>query len=130
MRNIPPHHSAPHTRGQTCTIMRRPDGGFSRSPSYRGSTENHRKRVVRLPFIHFISTLHKCSPFPGLEELNSVKPAEEFDQLRDEPGPTRLVARTQARAVIPVKVFVEQQIILPVRIGLKFLRPTVHRPPA
>ena len=64
------------------------------------------------------------------EKLRPVKVAEEFDQLRDDAGPARLVAGSQTRAVVSVEIFVEQDVILPLRIGLKFLRASVHRPPA
>src|SRR5208283_3060042 len=40
------------------------------------------------------------------------------------------MARPEAGAVIAVEVFVEQDVILPLGIGLEFLRATVHRPPA
>src|SRR5262245_57590048 len=74
--------------------------------------------------------LGKCSGFPRLEKLRPVEVAEEFDQLRDDTGPARLVAGAQARAIVTMEIFVEQEVIFPLRIGLKFLRPAVHRPPA
>src|SRR5271155_704745 len=40
------------------------------------------------------------------------------------------MAGPQSCAVISVEVFIEQQEILPMRIGLEFLRSSVHRPPA
>src|SRR5262245_42733569 len=40
------------------------------------------------------------------------------------------MARAEARAVIAVEVFVEQDQVAPVRIGLEFLRATVDRTPA
>lgn len=42
-----------------------------------------------------------------------------LEQLCDERGPAGLVACTDARAVISVKVFVEGDQVAPVRIGLK-----------
>src|SRR6266853_4708495 len=36
---------------------------------------------------------------------------------------------SQASAVVPMEVLIEQHVILPVRIGLEFLRPAVNRPP-
>src|SRR4029453_7660210 len=45
-------------------------------------------------------TLCKCGGSPSLEKLRPVEVAEEFDQLRDDPGPARLVAGSQARAIV------------------------------
>lgn len=53
-----------------------------------------------------------------------------FDQLRNETGPSGLMAGSQARAVISVEILVEQNVILPVRIALEFLRTSINRPPA
>ena len=78
--------------------------------------------------LHFV--LRKCTCFTSLEKLRPVKVAEEFDQLRDDTGPARLVAGSKARAIVTVEIFVEQDVIFPLRIGLKFLRTSVHRPPA
>src|SRR5258706_10675993 len=71
----------------------------------------------------------KCIGLASGEELLSIDPAEELDQLRDDASPTCLVASPQARAIISVKVLVEQHVILPVGIGLEFFRTTVNRPP-
>src|SRR5260370_1270267 len=37
---------------------------------------------------------------------------------------------SQASAVVPMEVLIEQHVILPVRIALKFLRTSVNRPPS
>ena len=78
--------------------------------------------------LHWV--LRKCACFTSLEKLRPVKVAEEFDQLGDDTGPARLVAGSKARAIVTVEIFVEQDVIFPLRIGLKFLRTSVHRPPA
>src|ERR1700680_1541279 len=72
----------------------------------------------------------KCSSFAGFEILRPVHPAEELDQFGDETGPAGLVASPKARAVISVEVLIEQNVVLPVRIGLEFLRASAHRSPA
>src|SRR5262245_44755 len=74
--------------------------------------------------------LGKCGCSTSLEKLRPVQVAEEFDQLRDDTRPARLVAGAKARAIVTVEIFVEQDVILPLRIGLKFLCTAVHRPPA
>ena len=74
--------------------------------------------------------LRKCARFASLEKLRPIKVAEELDQLRDDTRPARLVAGPKACAIVTVKLFEEQAVILPLRIGLKFLRTAVHRPPA
>src|SRR4029079_14380178 len=70
------------------------------------------------------------SRFPGLEPLLRVDAAEERDEERDEAGPSGLVARAKARAVVPVEVLVEQHVIPPVRVFLEFRRAAVHGPAA
>ncbi len=48
-------------------------------------------------------------------------------QLSDKPCPAGLVARAQARAVIAVKKFVEQEIVAPVGIALQSLIISIER---
>src|SRR3954453_514415 len=72
----------------------------------------------------------KCSFFACRKDLLSVESAEELDQLRDDASPACLVARPKARSVISVEVLVEPDVILPMRIGLEFLRASVYRPAA
>ena len=43
---------------------------------------------------------------------------------------TGLVAGPDARAIVAMEVFVEQDVVPPMRIGLKFLGAAVNRPPA
>src|SRR5262249_1612993 len=74
--------------------------------------------------------LRKCAGFTSLEKLRAVKVAEQFDQLRDDTSPARLMAGSEARAIVAVEIFVEQDVILPLRIRPKFLPASVHRPPA
>jgi hypothetical protein len=45
------------------------------------------------------------------------------------PGPTRLMAGADAGAVVAMEVFVEQQIVAPIRIALEFFGAAEHRPP-
>ena len=51
-----------------------------------------------------------------------------LQQLRHEPGPTRLMAGADARTVVAVEVFVEQHQVAPVRIRLIARVAAVHRP--
>ncbi len=44
-----------------------------------------------------------------------------LDQFRYQPSPTCLMARTQPCSIIPVQVFIEQDMVAPVRIALEFL---------
>ena len=46
----------------------------------------------------------------------------------DYPGPSGLVARSYARPIVRVKVFVKQDEIAPVRVFLKFFGSPIHRP--
>jgi hypothetical protein len=49
-----------------------------------------------------------------------------LDHFPDKAGPTGLVTGSKARAVVSMEVFVEEDVVLPVRIGLEFLRTAVH----
>src|SRR5579872_1593886 len=69
----------------------------------------------------------KCTSFAGHQQLLSFEPAEEFDQFGDETSPARLVASPQSCAVISVEVFVKQNVVFPVRIGLEFLCTSIDR---
>ena len=49
-----------------------------------------------------------------------------LDQLGDQSGPTRLVARSKPGGMITVEVFVEWEVIAPVRIALEQFLRTKH----
>src|SRR4029077_3147490 len=51
-----------------------------------------------------------------------------LQQFGDEGGPAGLVAGAQACAVVPVEIFIEQGIVLKVRVGLVFFVFAKHRP--
>jgi hypothetical protein len=57
-----------------------------------------------------------------------VETSKKINQRCDRAGPAGLMARSQARTVIPVEVLKEQNEILPVGIALEFLRVSVYRP--
>ena len=70
----------------------------------------------------------KCACFPDLKEPLAIDASEELDQSRDTSSPARLMARPNSGAVVSMEVLVEQDVVLPVGIGLEFLRPAVNRP--
>src|SRR5207249_9209046 len=53
-----------------------------------------------------------------------------LEELGDEAGPARLVARADAGAVVAVEVLVEQNDVAPVRVALELLRGAEDRPAA
>src|SRR5947209_10257780 len=53
-----------------------------------------------------------------------------LEELGDEAGPARLVARADAGAVVAVEVLVEQNHVAPVRVALELLRVAEDRPAA
>src|SRR5262249_46690539 len=59
-----------------------------------------------------------------------VEHSEELDPLRPHASPARLVTGPQAGPVVPVEVFVEQDVVAPVGIGLELLGSAVHGSPA
>ena len=51
-----------------------------------------------------------------------------FNQFGDQTRPTRLVTRPNAGPVVAMKVFVEIDVVAPLRFGLEFLKTTKDRP--
>src|SRR5215469_15865106 len=62
-----------------------------------------------------------------LERILRIEASEELDEFRHAAAPPRLVTRTEPRAVVTVEVFVEENMVLPMRVGLEFLRSAVDR---
>src|SRR5262249_42167920 len=60
------------------------------------------------------------------QEMRGVYEAEELDQPGHEARPARLVTGAEAGALVTVEVFIEQEQIAPVRIGLEFSGAPVH----
>src|SRR5450755_2725988 len=73
---------------------------------------------------------HEGPRFTGIQQFLRIEVAEQFDELRDQARPSRLMAGSQARAIIAVEVFVEEQVVLPQRIRLEFLHTSKYRTPA
>src|SRR5271157_6229244 len=63
----------------------------------------------------------------AIQEGLGIQLAEDLDQAGDDTGPSRLVARTEAGAVVAMEVFVEQQMVAPMGIVLEFVGSPVHR---
>ena len=71
--------------------------------------------------------LHERSPLAPFQRLLGVQQTVQLDGLRHEPGPARLMARTQSSAVVSMEVFIEEDVIAPMRIALELLRAAVDR---
>src|SRR5271166_5817629 len=96
-------------------VARPPGSSIGRTVPWRPAKKPaYLTRPLRLGF-----ALRKGTCFPGIQKLLRVETAEKFDQLCDHAGPTCLVAGPESRAVIAVEVLVEQDVILPVGIGLE-----------
>src|SRR5262249_17471656 len=65
-----------------------------------------------------------CGADPLLPINHAASLPTLLDQLRHEPRPPRLVARTNTRSVVAVEVFVEEDQVAPVLVGLELLRAT------
>src|SRR5262245_7828918 len=74
----------------------------------------------------FIMDERRSSAF-GQESLR-IQIGKDFEHLGDESGPAGLVAGSESGAVITVKVFVEQNVVAPVGVGLELLGAAKHRP--
>src|SRR5262249_43574127 len=69
----------------------------------------------------------ECGGSPTLQEALGVQVFKDFDQCRDHTGPSGLMASTNPRSVVAMKVLVKQQVISPVGIILKLLSSAEHR---
>ena len=56
--------------------------------------------------------------------------AKVFDQAGDDTGPPGLVAGSDAGAVVAMEILVEQQVIAPIGIALKFFGTAENRSPS
>jgi hypothetical protein len=71
--------------------------------------------------------LRKGACFAGIQKRLCVETPEQLDHFCYQASPAGLMARSETSAVISVEIFVEQNVVFPVRIGLKFLCSTVDR---
>ena len=95
----------------------------------KGLEDGSRPDELRDSLIQHRFHLSKCPRLTPRKKLRRVKAAEHLNQLGNGSRPSGLMASAKARAVISVEVFVEQYVILPVRVCLKFLSPSVDRAP-
>ena len=65
--------------------------------------------------------------FAAFQEPFGVQESIELDQFRHEPSPAGLVARAQSRPVVAMKIFIEENVVAPVGIGLELVRAPIHR---
>jgi len=52
---------------------------------------------------------------------------KKLDGFGHETAPSGLIARAESRTIVAVEVFVEQNVIAPMRVGLKLLGTSVYR---
>ena len=64
--------------------------------------------------------------FSAFKQGLRVKMSIDLNQPRDQAGPPGLVTGAESRAVVAMEVFVEEDVIMPMRIRLKFLHAAVH----
>jgi hypothetical protein len=77
---------------------------------------------------NFDLVFRKGTCFARIQEFFSLKAPRYLDQLRDHTSPSGLEASAKARTVIRVEILMEKDVILPLRIGLKFLHTPVNWP--
>jgi hypothetical protein len=72
-----------------------------------------------IPYAHagrsYVTFLER-SPLASFQCLLAIQKAVQLDDFRHAPGPPGLMARTQSRSIVAVKVFIEQDEITPVGI--------------
>ena len=67
----------------------------------------------------FLHQLIGQSPAFHLEQRLGIEPSEQVEEQGNQPGPARLMAGAEPRAVVAVEVLVEQDQIAPVRVFLE-----------
>src|SRR6516165_1410133 len=82
--------------------------------------------LLRLDLLLF-STKRLCAS--AFQKFFCIDFAKNFDERGNGPGPPRLMAGADAGTVVAMEVFIEQQIVPPVRIPLKLVATTENRPP-
>ena len=74
--------------------------------------------------------LHKAACFTRIQGLLRIHMTEQLDQLGDDSGPSCLVTGAETSTIITVEVLIEENVVLPQRVSLEFLRASEHRSPA
>jgi len=59
-----------------------------------------------------------------------IKEAIEFDEFSHESGPPGLVTGAEPGTIVPVEVFIEEDVVAPGRIALEFFGAAIDGPPA
>ena len=65
----------------------------------------------------------KCNLLAPFQCLLGVEEPIELDGFRHKPGPAGLMTGSKSRTVVAVEVFVEQEVVVPVRIDWNFSVP-------
>src|SRR5207344_2522717 len=67
--------------------------------------------------------------FALFQKFRGIEHSVHLYHPRDEARPAGLVTRTESRAIVAMEVFVEQDVVAPMRVGLELFRPAEHRSP-
>ncbi len=78
---------------------------------------------------HWLSSFLHGYPDPAFcfQHCLRRQHSEHLDQPGNQTGPAGLMARPEPGAVVPVEVFIEKNIITPVRVRLEFIGSPKHR---
>src|SRR5215510_9709042 len=76
----------------------------------------------------FRSSSHERGFRAGGQEVLGIEIAEDLHQCSNRASPAGLVAGSQPRSIVAVEVLVKKQVVLPLRIGLKFCCAAENRP--
>jgi hypothetical protein len=67
--------------------------------------------------------------FAALESMGRFHACKHIEYSRYDPSPSSLMAGSEPCAVVPVEIFVEKNVILPMLIFLKLLSSAIDGPP-
>src|SRR5215472_11098337 len=76
-----------------------------------------------------LSAGHPCREFVfgNPQSVFCVQSCKKIDSSCNNTGPSGLMARAKTSTIVTVKILVEEDVVLPVRIFLKLLRPAIDR---
>ena len=63
-----------------------------------------------------------------LQAFVCVQASKEFDNFRNNSGPSCLVAGTQSRTIVAMEILIKENIITPMGVILELLRTAIDRP--
>src|ERR1700747_1364826 len=107
------------TNPNGCRHIARDNFVLKFSPSHHGIESTAGDLLAGHPRCEF--------PLGDVQRFMGAHAGKQIETAGDHPRPSGLMAGAEARAIVAVEVFVEQDVVIPVRVFLKRLRSAVNR---